>query len=62
MEAEQVANFRNLQNLQNFASGKNSQPANFFSLWLQFLSDFSRELQVRLGFFVLGLTLKFWPD
>ena len=28
----------------------------FFSLWLQFPSDFNRELQVQLGFFVLGLT------
>ena len=48
VKAEEVAKIRNLQ---NFCSG----PL-FFSFRLQIPSDFYREIRVRLGFFVLGLT------
>ena len=60
MRVEQPAKIRRLRKftiLQDFCSGPF-----FFSLRLQFPSDFSRELQARLGFFVLGLTRKFWPN
>ena len=53
-EISQVAKFYRLwkfATLQDFCS----EPF-FFNLWLQFPSDFSRELRVRLGFFVLGFT------
>ena len=58
-EISQAAKFYRLQNfatLQDFYSGPF-----FFSLWLQFPSDFNRALRVRLGFFMFGLTRKFWP-
>ena len=59
-ENSQPTKFRRFQKfatLQNFSSGPF-----FFSLWLQFPSDFSRELRVRLGFFVLVLIRQFWLD
>ena len=48
VEAEQVAKIRKLRNFYNGPL--------FFSLRLQIPSNFCRELRVRLGFFVVGLT------
>ena len=60
MGAKQLAKFyelRKFATLQDLCIGPF-----FFSLWLKFPSDFSHDLRARLGFFVLGLTQKFWPN
>ena len=51
LQPTKFCRLRKFATLQDFCNGPF-----FFSLWFQFPSDFSRELRVWLGFFVLGLT------